>query len=286
MSNYKKNHSVPRFMLEYWVDQNTPHKGVYVYELKSQRYYISTGQGRKPFSFAITNDLYVHTANGIRAVGLEKWFSDQENSLASIVRQVHNRQMLAECSLKDFTKIIMAIIGLECRSSYNISKIQEIIEKDSFVRKTISASPSCPPEQLVLENIVHWVNEQLPSAVPTEMVFYFAPEYLSLVLGDRPYFNHNEIEYRFVVLTNKVLLGYRHSNEFTYKYIDAEKEFIEMINKQVALNAREWLVADNPEVLKKYAALFQSDDWKQSVSSERVTWFPVQYLISGWTIDR
>lgn len=286
MSNYKQNHSVPRFILEYWVDQSTLHKGVHVYEVKSQRSYISTGQGKKPFSFAITKDLYVHTANDIRAVGLEKWFSDQENSLASLVRQVHNRQWLAECAPKDFTKIIMAIIGLECRSSYNIAKIQEVIEKDSFVRKTISASPTRPPEQLVLENIVHWVTEQLASAVPSEMVFYFAPDDLSLVIGDRPYFNYSDIKSRFVVLTNKVLLGYQRSNKFRYKYIDAEKDFIEMVNQQVTLNAREWLVSDNPEVLKKYAALFQSDDWKQSISSERVTWSPVQYLVSGWTIDR
>jgi len=283
--SYKLNHSVPQFMLEYWVDRSTPHKGVHVYEVKSQRSYVSAGQGKKPFSFAITKDLYVHTSKGIRAVGLEKWFSDQESSLASLVRQVHNKKPIKECASYDFNKIIMAIIGLECRSSYNIRKVQEAIEKDNFIRTIVTANPKRPAEQLVLENIVHQVSDQVASLVPTEMYFFFAPENRSWVICDRPYFKYSDIEYRFVVLTNKVLLGYRPWNDFEYIYRDVKNDFLEMMNKQITLNAREWLVATTSEELNKYVGLFQSEEWKQGVCSERVTWSPVHNLTSGWTID-
>src|SRR5262252_7030740 len=73
MAEYKKNHSVPRFMLEYWVDPSTPHRGIHVHEIATRRTYVSTEQSKKPFSFAITTDLYIHTTNGSRAVGLERW---------------------------------------------------------------------------------------------------------------------------------------------------------------------------------------------------------------------
>ena len=60
---YKRNHFIPRFMIDYWVDPTTPHKGVHVRDIKQRRTYVSTGKGSKPFSFAIANDLYIHSAS-------------------------------------------------------------------------------------------------------------------------------------------------------------------------------------------------------------------------------
>jgi len=286
MPEYKHIHTIPASILRYWIDANTSYKGVHVYENQSRRIYVSTGQGPKAFSFAITDDLYITTANGKRAVGLEKWFSGQEDSLISFVRQVHNRQQLSSIPSSKFTQLLMAIVGLECRSAYNIRKIQEIIEKDVSIRTKISDSPDHSPEQLVLENIIHWVNEQIASICPTEMVLFIAPYEHSWVIGDRPYFYHKDLEFHFVVLTNKVVIGYRRSNELTYEYKDVSKEFVELINHQITINSREWLVAINAEELSKYVGLFNSEAWKQSVDSEKVGWLPIQYLTNGWLIDR
>jgi hypothetical protein len=134
MAEYKKNHSVPRFMLEYWVDPSTPHKGIHVYEIATRRTYVSTGQSKKPFSFAITTDLYIHTTNGSRAVGLERWFSGLESSLAVFVRQAHMRESISYTSVQECTKVLMAILGLECRSRYNIGLMQATLESDSILR--------------------------------------------------------------------------------------------------------------------------------------------------------
>jgi hypothetical protein len=134
MAEYKRNHSIPRFMLEYWVDPSTTHKGIHVHEVATQRTYVSTGQGRKPFSFAITTDLYVlHATNGSRAVNLERWFSGLEDALAVFVRRVHAREPIY-MSGQECMKVLMAVLGLECRSPYNMRHIQAALESNRTLR--------------------------------------------------------------------------------------------------------------------------------------------------------
>jgi hypothetical protein len=287
VTDYKKNHGVPRFMLEYWVDPSTSHKGVHVHEVKSRRSYVSTGEGKKAFSFAITNDLYIHTGYGNRAVGLERWFSRLEDALAALVHQVHVKKEPIEYTSFTYTKTLMAIISLECRSPYNIQKIQKAIEEDKSLREIISPDPSHPLEQQILENIVHLVSEQVESLTPTEMIFFLAPRSRSWVIGDRPYLTDDRLEYRFVVLTNKVLLGYRRSpDEDKYQYQEVKENFIENINRMITLQAREWLVADTSAILQKYVTLFDSDEWRTSVAADHISLLPVRNLTSGWTINK
>jgi len=275
-------------MLDYWVDPSTPHKGVHVHKVKSRRSYVSTGQGKKAFSFAITNDLYIHTAYGNRAVGLERWFNRLEGTLAALVRQVHVKKVpIKPIPTITYTKTLMAIISLECRSPYNIQMIKKAIEEDNSLSEIISPAPRRPLEQQILENIVHSVSEQVESLTPTELIFFFAPRSRSWVIGDRPYLKDDRLEYRFVVLTNKVLLMYRRSPDVDkYRYQEVDENFIETMNKMITLQAREWLVADTSAILQKYVDLFDSDEWRASVAADHISLLPVRNLISGWTINK
>jgi hypothetical protein len=286
MAEYKKNHFVPKSILEYWIDENTTHKGVHVFDINSQRFYVSTSLGKTPFSFAIVDDLYILTNNGNRLVGLEKWFSNQESSLSSLVRQVHNKQSLKFNDTIELSKIMMALTSLEYRSNYVLKIILELIKEDVSLRDKISANSDRPLKQLVLENIIHITSDQHIDFVPAEMIFFFAPENKDWVISDRPYFNHKDFDYRFVVLTNKVIVGYKHSLEFVYNFVDVNNEFYEILNQIIAMNAREWLVAKNKEDLKKYSSTFNTNEWKQSLKEDKVIWMPIKNLISGYTIDR
>ena len=286
MPEYKKNHTIPRFMLEYWIDVNTEHKGVHVYDVNSQRYYISTSQGRKAFSFAIINNLYIHDSYNKRAVGLEKWFSQQEQALSTLISQAHKRQTIQPISSMESTKLLMALTGLEYRSNYVLKKLLEAIENNEIDREKISANPERPSKQLLLENIVHLVTEQHLKFIPTEMFIAFAPENCNFLLSDRPFINYEELEYRFVVLTNKIVLGYRRSTQDTIDYIDLRKDFFELINEKIAFNAREWLIACSEKELKKYSTVFNTKDWEQSVKEDKVIFKPIKFLCGGWTIDR
>jgi Protein of unknown function (DUF4238) len=252
MAEYKKNHSVPRFMLEYWVDPSTPHKGIHVHEIATRRTYVSAGQSKKPFSFAITTDLYVHTTNDSRAVGLERWFSGLESSLAVFVRQAHMRESISYTSAQECTKVLMAILGLECRSRYNIGLMQATLESDNTLRFLMSGDLRRKPQQVVLENIVNQVHEHVASFTPTEMTFFIAPVGQSWLVSDRPYVNDKRLSVRLVVLTNQILLAYRHSNFPRYQYREANASFLTEVNKQITLQARDWLAADSAAKHSRY----------------------------------
>lgn len=286
MTEYKRNHTIPVSILEYWIDENTPHKSVHVYDIKSQHSHISTSLGKKPFSFAFVHDLYVHDTHSKRAVGLEKWFSKQEGSLSILTRQANNRQPIEFKKSDEMTKIMMALTSFEYRSNYAIKKIYDFIKDSEGLRKKISANPERPLKQLVLENIIHVVTDQHIDYMPAEMIFFFSPENCHWVISDRPFLYHDSFEYRFVVLTNKVVVGYRHSPKFVYNYVDINNENFEEINKMFAMNAREWLVAKNEKELNKYSALFLTKEWKDSLKEDDPFYKPIKNLISGSTIDR
>ncbi len=288
MAELRKNHFIPKSVLKYWIDPETPHQGIHVYDIAKKRVYVSTGAGSTPFSFAIGRDLYVHTATGTRAVGLEKWFSGLESSLASLSRQAHDRVDEIKLGvLANWTKALMAVVSLECRSPYVIRKMEKALQDNPSLREIISPDATRPVQQQVLENIIHQVSERVAAVTPVALTFLHAPEGKSWVVSDRPYFNDGRLPQRFVVLTNKVLLVYeRGSSAFMYQHQTATVDFNATINHQLAVHAREWLAADSRSLLDEYVPVIGSEEWLESVASETIDVDPVRYLTSSWTIDR
>jgi hypothetical protein len=283
----KRNHFIPRFMIDYWVDAETRHRAVHVHEIAKRRSYPSTGMRPKPFSFAISSDLYVHSASGDRAVGLERWFSGLENTLASLVSQAHQRaEPITYGTSKHPTLALMALLGLECRSRYNLNKIQATLDSDEGLRNLLDPDSGAPAEQQVLENIVHQVSDRVATFTPTEMVFMIAPGTSSWLLCDRPYFSDDGLEYRFIVLTNKVMLAYQRSSDVAkYKYVDATPEFFETMNERIAMQARDWLVAASAEQLERYQKTFDSEEWRANVAADKVVYAPIRNVTTGWRIS-
>lgn len=288
MAALKKNHFIPKSVLKYWVDPKTPHQGVHVYDIIKKRVYVSTGTGSTPFSFAIGRDLYVHTASGTRAVGLEKWFSGLESSLASLARQAHGHvEEIKLGVLANWTKALMAVLSFECRSPYVIRKMEKVLEDNQALREIISPDATRPIQQQVLENIIHQVSERLVAVSPVELTFLHAPAGHSWLVSDRPYFNDSRLPQRFVVLTNKVLVVYERGNSaLMYQHQTASVDFNATINRQLAVHAREWLAADSRQLLDEFVPVIGSDEWVQSVAAETVDVDPVRYLTSSWTINR
>jgi len=259
-----------------------------VYDLLKKRTYVSTGEGRTPFSFAIGRDLYVHTASGERAVGLEKWFSGLESTLASLARQAHEHvENINLGTPANWTKALMAVVGLECRSPYVIRMMERTLQDKPALREIISPDAARPIQQQVLENIIHQVSERVAAVTPTELTFLHAPDGCSWLVSDRPCFNDGRLSHRFVVLTNKVMLVYvRSDSVLRYQHQTATVEFNATLNHLLAVHAREWLVADSLSLLEQFVPVIGSEEWRESVASDTVDVDPVRYLTASWTIDR
>ena len=286
MADYKRNHTVPVFLLKYWVDEATQYKGVHVFDLVRDKIIVSTSQGKRPFSFAINEDIYVHDGYTTRSVGLEKWFSGQEAELSNLANKVHNRMPILIKTTFQMTKIMMALTSLEYRSNYSISLITKKIESEKDLRCKISANPERAIKQIVLENLVHLITEQSMEYMPAVMLFMHSPPNCDWVISDRPYFNDESLEFRLIVLTNKVLVAYSRSADFSYRHIDVSIEDFEFFNKYLALNAREWLVVKDKTELGKYRKLYKTTEWANLKSHDTVVYKDINRLTSGWTIDR
>jgi hypothetical protein len=284
---YKRNHFIPRFMIEYWADPQHPHKGVHVYDIAGCRTYVSAGDCGKAYSFATADDLYVHSAHGSRAVNLERWFSGLERVLATVVRQLHHgKDPVVHLTMDDCTGLLMAVLGLECRSPYNLQMIERRLSADADLRRVLDPDPTVPVRQHVLENLVHQVSDKVRDYTPTDMVFMVAPASCSWLLCDRPYFHDPDSEYRFVVLTSKILLGFKRSEDgYQFNLGEATTGILDLVNHQIALQAREWLVADSPSSLAKFEAVVKSPEWAERVAADHITFAPIRNLRTGWRIS-
>jgi hypothetical protein len=286
MPQYKYNHCIPVFLLKYWIDPSLAHSAVNVYDIDEKRFYKSSGNANKPFSFAIRNDLYVLNSDKKRAVALEKWLSSFESTLATFTQQVHGNRQNITLNRQQYIKLIGAFLSLQCRSPYNIRKAVEAIDNNANLRSSISANPDRPTKQLVLENLIHLVTDQAPQFIPTEVKVFYPPEQYNWVISDRPYLIVPGFEYRFVVLTNKVVVAFRQADDTSIHFENINVEFYKFIKKEFILNAREWLVARTSQELEYAVKIIQSDEWKQRISKAKLSWVPVKTLQFGWTIDR
>jgi len=149
----------------------------------------------------------------------------------------------------------------------------------------MSGDPKRKPQQVVLENIVNQVHEHVASLTPTEMTFYVAPVGQSWLVSDRPYVNDQRLPVRLVVLANQILLAYRHSTFLRYQYQEANASFLTEVNKQITLQARDWLAADSAATLQAYGSLIHSPVWHKSVAADKPYIQPVRNLRRGWAIN-
>lgn len=285
MAELKKNHYIPRFILNYWKIEGDKYPGAHTYEISKDRKVFSSAKGRSAYSFATVNDLYVPFIGSGRNTNMEKWFSGLESPLASFVRQVHSKvDPIQFKSHNDLTKFQMGIEGLNYRSRYMIERIKEVVESSPEIKSYISANPERSTDQVTLENIVHLVTEMALRFTPMELKIIVSEREKSFITCDRPSFIQESFDHRFVVLTNKVMLAYKKSTVgFQYRYEAAKDGFIDEMNSQIAYEARDWIVADSEELLEKYIRVVKSDEWKKRASSDKIEFIPIERLTSGYS---
>ncbi|MEM9454550.1 MAG: hypothetical protein AAGF11_10250 [Myxococcota bacterium] len=290
MTEYKKNHTLPKMMLKYWVDPGAPHESTHVYDIRKKKKFLSTGRGKTAFSFAIQNDLHIPRIEGNRATALEQWFSNLEGSLADFIRQAHNMKVpFSFRTNTGFTKAIMGLVALEYRSRYNLDLIQKQLWNDSRLLSDLTSGDGTEPKRATLENLIHLVTERATAIRPTKFEFLHAPADISWITCDRPCLDltWESAPAKLVVLTNKTIAIYQQSScaEDIIRHTTLEDhKAVEATNRDIALNARDWIVADSACLLDQASCITETTEWQESVDKDHLVEIPVDHLATGWRI--
>jgi hypothetical protein len=286
MSELRKNHYIPRFILNSWASDGPRYRGVWVYEIEKARKYFSAATGGSAYSFAIDLDLYVPMLLGERATAMERWFSKLEGSLATLIRQAGARSDEIKAATQgEWIAATMGLFGLEARSKFNVQHIRSRIESDPEVRAFLADNPDKTAHQLVLENIIHYVSESASEFNPIEIEFLHSASQ-KLIYSDRPFFNSRHLPHRFVALTSTCFAGYQRSPSgfARYRHNDANQDLIATLNREIALNARSWIVAQSEAQLDTSISVVTSDAWKTRANSDRVELVPLKRIAASWSI--
>jgi hypothetical protein len=286
---HKRNHYVPQFMLRYWTTHpvDKSHEGIFVYDIERREKSFARSAGRRSFSFAAANDLYVPKFDHGRAVELEKWLGASESALALLARQAHARKQ--NLDLGDglsMAKMLTAVFSLECRSPYMLARLEEAVRTDPAFRERFGAAESDDPKQVVLQNLPNYTHDLSLQMTPPGFTIVHS-DGGGVLVGDRPYFYDPGIGQRFFALTNKVILAVeRVEKEVLYKYVDAKPDFVDFFNTELALQARSWIAAESEEILDRYVSVVESPEWKRRRESDRAVVEPLEYLNTGWRFHR
>jgi len=271
---YERNHAIPRCMLNYWVDNSGVYPGVHVYDIQQKRIYKSESRGKRAFSFAITNNLHIIDVDNERATSLERWMSSLESTLGYFLQQIHNQKSI-DLNNQNELKFAMALLALENRSKFDLEYIKKYLANRQ-------EDKSVNVKKLTLENLIDHVTLLARDYLPLDLLLLHSGNN-SWLLSDRPFFNWSELPYRFIVLTNKMLLGYRKSPD-KFRYIYENSPSVEEVNRMIALQARDWIVSEKTEIIQEYIPVFSEPAYNKSMQNGGIEEIRLPVPLRGWKI--
>ncbi|MBC8525829.1 MAG: hypothetical protein H8D22_03000 [Candidatus Cloacimonetes bacterium] len=281
---YKRNHYMPITIIKNWVTESEKKTGVYVYNIKKKKKFFASAKDKRKFSFAVKNHLYVPEINQIRLTSVERWFSGQEANLTDFIKKLElfkNHNVII--NLNTFSLSVLALIGLEYRSRYQINKIKEFLIKSSSVVEKISLEPDSNIDKIVLKNLIHVINDQTHKIMPAQL-FVTHLSNPDLVLSDRPVIDSGESK---VYIASSKMVVFIQKSELGVSKIELcneDKDITEIINKQAVLQARDWIVASNESIINKYIQVINSEEYDKNLKKDKILIFKPKHLLTGYSI--
>lgn len=279
MPEKKNNHYIPKLILKNWVTTNSEdRKGVYVFDTEKNRSYFSVSHGKKGFSFAIGNDLYVPRIDEKRRVELEDWFGGLENTLDKTISKLNSgKKESLFTSQYELNKFVLALFSFKYRTRYVIEKHRKFLDENPDKLKLISGRADDNKELILLENIVNATTHDTIKLSNFEMIVMKSKN-KSLIFGDMPFLGDAIDGFNFLPITNKIFIGFRSvSEESFYNILECDDELVESLNSAIASNSKYWIVADNISQIGKY-----EEELKNNIEKEPI-YVPINFPMRGST---
>ena len=271
-------------MIKNWERIKDDFRGVFVFLINDGQAKFWRSNKRKPYLFAVAEDLYVPVIMGSRITEMEAgWLADQERALARIVEKAHRKENpFSEISSMELTRVEMSLFALELRSRYELEMIRSFVEENDHIRDIISANPERETQRLVLENLIHYVTELHGNHVPLSFIFLHTKN-TKFILTDRPSIVVDGIG-RFLILSDRLAVQYSKSEGTpSVEHQDIENDFVSLINKMLSIKARDWIVADNEQTIQECIAINSSSEADENRATERCEITKPESLLSGFS---
>jgi len=279
MPEKRFNHFIPRLILKHWeIPISDNRYGVHVLDILKNRKYIAESRGKRAFSFAAENDLYVPKILNERRTELEDWFSGCETIIDKTINKIkklENAPLFT--SSEDLNKFLLGILAFKHRTQFDIEKIKEHLKSNEDLKNQIDATKDI--DILVLENIVTAATENLVKYSNFQMQAFISKDE-SIIMCDRPFLEDVFDGYSFMPLTNKICIGLKlsHSNQSVSGTIINNSQ-VHSLNNILALNSRKWIVADSENQLAKY------ENIAKEAKTETVEYNRAEYLKKGYEFN-
>lgn len=252
----KKNHEVTKGLLKRW--RNREEK-LWVFDIKTQKIEARSLDA----TFAIEDYLYVPSIEGQLTDVTEEWFSGAENELAILLQRISNKDFEKPMDSKKLFLILLALMGLSYRSSYELNKIITAIESDKVLSEKPGIDLSTPEQrkQFAIENMINIITQRTELFCKGSVTIIFGTK-TKLLICDRPGADEGFVKGGMFFLP----LG---PNE--YVFMDAttqgaalirgavfmpsnNEQLVHSINQQTISRARKWVVAQTREELEAIAS--------------------------------
>ncbi len=269
----KNNHYIPKCLLKRWTTNNGKYNGVNVLDLHSRTIDFSSSDGKKAFSFASIDNLYVLSKENNRLINLENWFDGLENSLSIFIDKVTRKDSDLFKNLGHINKLMMGLVSFEFRSRYFFKKGIEFIDSNPDIKAGFNGKSSF---QIILENVVNATTDNTNLLFPVEFTIWESE--IPLLICDRPLMFKIVDDNSFLPLTPNLILSFiKTSNEPTISYQKADKKFVISFNKMIVENARDWIVSTDRKFLEDI-----NSDLDNKVNNDTVTFEKLKTLIKGY----
>jgi len=274
---YKHNHYIPRFILNSWCIEGHNYNGVHVYEILKQKKTFSDCKGKKGYSFALIDNMYIPVINDKRATSVEKWFQSHEYNLSYLINSIDNDKIgNANITDENFIKIIKAIIGLEYRSGYVLDKTRKEILSLNILKDNYDI------KKATLENMIDTITEITYGFLPAHVMITHLRN-KELLLSDRPVVDGGD--FKIAAVGRKLMVQIFKSSYPLIMFKKEDPDFVDVINECIVKNARNWLVAGSKDLLNKYIPFFKTNEYQQEIQNEKCIKHKPIYIELGSSIE-
>lgn len=285
----RKNHEVGRSFLGAWKNTN---KKLWVFDIKRQ----ALEERSADAGFAIQDFLYVPHVGDERDDSTEEWFSDAENYLALLLQRIERKDFSRPISQLELFKVLMGLVGLSYRSSYDLQKVMKILNENSEIQQRLGLNYANEKDRHIfaVENMINQITNQAKVFSLGSLSIIYEIKGKNFLICDRPGMDltSSGMGLNFIPVgpwayAAMEALG-ENKNPPGLNFLESgpEVSIVDSINAFTIDRARNWIVAHTKEELEQIRNQITLEKVKERKEKDSFTYHPLteEERAAGWSL--